>query len=79
MCAERYTVTEDLLKLSGRLRLITAQVDKAASNMSEPTSGEMQDAAFQSDEEEEDEDVDETVFGQDSDSSQNSGTGDDAK
>lgn len=47
--------------------------------MSEPTSGEMQDAAFQSDEEEEDEDVDETVFGQDSDSSQNSGTGDDAK
>jgi hypothetical protein len=26
MCAERYTVTEDLLKLSGRLRLITAQV-----------------------------------------------------
>lgn len=49
--------------------------------MSEPTSGEMQDAAFQSDEEEEDEDedVDETVFGQDSDSSQNSGTDDDAK
>ncbi|XP_066347970.1 uncharacterized protein [Miscanthus floridulus] len=76
MCAERYKATEDLLKLSGRLRLIMAQVDKAASNMSEPTSEEMQDAAFQSDEEE-DEDVDETVFGQDSDSSQNSD--DDAK
>uniref|UniRef100_A0A453I9A8 Uncharacterized protein n=1 Tax=Aegilops tauschii subsp. strangulata TaxID=200361 RepID=A0A453I9A8_AEGTS len=26
MCAERYTATEDLLKLSGRLRLIMAQV-----------------------------------------------------
>ena len=52
------------------------QVDKAASNMSEPTSEEMQDAAFQSDEEE-DEDVDETVFDQDSDSSQNSDHDDD--
>jgi len=26
MCAERYTATEDLLKLSGRLQLIRAQV-----------------------------------------------------
>ncbi|CAD6247876.1 unnamed protein product [Miscanthus lutarioriparius] len=76
MCAERYTATEDLLKLSGRLQLIMAQVNKAASNVCEPTSEEMQDAAFQSDEEE-DEDVDETVFDQDSDSSQNSDHDDD--
>lgn len=46
--------------------------------MSEQTSEEMQEAAFQSDEEE-DEDVDETVFGQDLDSSQNSDGDDDAK
>jgi U3 small nucleolar RNA-associated protein 5 len=47
--------------------------------MSEPASEEMQDAAFQSDEDK-DEDVDETVFGQDSDSSQHSDNNeDDAK
>lgn len=47
--------------------------------MSGPTSEETRDAAFKSDEEE-DEDVDETAFGQDSDSSQNSDDGgDDAK
>ncbi|WVZ56638.1 hypothetical protein U9M48_007134, partial [Paspalum notatum var. saurae] len=71
MCAERCKATEDLLKVSGRLRLIMAQVDKVPSSMSEPMSEEMQDASFQSDEEE-DEDIDETVFGQDSDSSQTS-------
>ncbi|OEL14461.1 hypothetical protein BAE44_0024514 [Dichanthelium oligosanthes] len=72
MCAERYTATEDLLKLSGRLRLIKAQVDKVANNASELPSEEMQDTAagIQSDEGEEE--VDEMVFGQDSDSSQNS-------
>nr|CAB3496183.1 unnamed protein product [Digitaria exilis] len=72
MCAERYGATEDLLKLSGRLRLIKAQVGKVANNTSELPTEEMQDAtAIQSDEEEEEE-VDEMVFGQDSDSSQNS-------
>ncbi|CAN6301203.1 unnamed protein product [Urochloa humidicola] len=72
MCAERYSATEDLLKLSGRLRIIKAQVDKGANNASELPSEEMQDAAaaIQSDEEEEEE-VDEMVFGEDSDSSQN--------
>ncbi|CAL4938998.1 unnamed protein product [Urochloa decumbens] len=73
ICAERYSTTEDLLKLSGRLRLIKAQVDKGANNASELPSEEMQDAAaaIQSDEEEEEE-VDEMVFGEDTDSSQNS-------
>ena len=49
------------------------QVDKAANNASELPSEEMQvaDVAAQSDEEE-DEEVDEMVFGQDSDSSENS-------
>jgi len=70
MCAERYMATEDLLKLSGRLQLIRAQADKAANNASELPSEEMQVAA-ESDEEEEEE-VDEMVFGQDSDSSKNS-------
>ena len=46
------------------------QVDKAANNASELPSEEMQVAA-ESDEEEEEE-VDEMVFGQDSDSSKNS-------
>ncbi|RCV45210.1 hypothetical protein SEVIR_9G439100v4 [Setaria viridis] len=74
MCSERYSATEDLLKLSGRLRLIKAQVDKVANNASEQPSEEIQDAAaaIQSEEEEEEEEVDEMVFGQDSDSSQNS-------
>jgi hypothetical protein len=31
MCAERYTATEDLLKLSGRLQLIRAQVSSILS------------------------------------------------
>jgi len=49
------------------------QVDKAANYASELPSEEMQvaDVAAQSDEEE-DEEVDEMVFGQDSDSSENS-------
>ncbi|GJN08126.1 hypothetical protein PR202_ga26018 [Eleusine coracana subsp. coracana] len=73
MCVERYSATEDLLQLSGRLRLIVAQVDKNAS-VSDPPTEEMQDAdaaAVQSDEED-DEEIDETVFGQDSDLSQTS-------
>ncbi|XP_062210965.1 uncharacterized protein LOC133912313 isoform X2 [Phragmites australis] len=70
MCAERYTAAENLLKLSGRLRLIMAQVNTVANNISDPPSEEMQDAAaVDSDEEDE---IDETVFGQDSDLSQNS-------
>lgn len=70
MCAERYAATEDLLKLSGRLRLIMAQVDKDAKDVSEPPSEEMLDAdAAQS---EEDEEIDEMVYGEDADSSQNS-------
>ncbi|KAK3147501.1 hypothetical protein QOZ80_3BG0283130 [Eleusine coracana subsp. coracana] len=73
MCVERYSATEDLLKLSGRLRLIVAQVDMNAS-VSDPPTEQMQDAdaaAVQSDEED-DEEIDETVFGQDSDLSQTS-------
>ncbi|XP_037430663.1 uncharacterized protein LOC119296366 [Triticum dicoccoides] len=64
MCAERYTATEDLLKLSGRLRLIMAQVDKDVKDVSAK-------AAVQSDEEEEDE-IDEMVYGEDVDLSENS-------
>ncbi|KAM3229098.1 hypothetical protein ACQJBY_060177 [Aegilops geniculata] len=64
MCAERYTATEDLLKLSGRLRLIMAQVDKDVKDVSAK-------AAVQSDEEEEDE-IDEMVYGEDVDLSGNS-------
>ncbi|KAL6901926.1 hypothetical protein ACP4OV_004802 [Aristida adscensionis] len=71
MCAERYAAAEDLLKLSGRLRLIMAQVDKVANNIPEVTSEDMQDAAALSDEDE-DEEMDETVYGQDPDSSQDS-------
>ncbi|KAF7054191.1 hypothetical protein CFC21_061913 [Triticum aestivum] len=63
MCAERYTATEDLLKLSGRLRLIMAQVDKDVKDVSAK-------AAVQSDEEEEDE-IDE-MDGEDVDLSENS-------
>uniref|UniRef100_A0A0A9CGK0 Small-subunit processome Utp12 domain-containing protein n=1 Tax=Arundo donax TaxID=35708 RepID=A0A0A9CGK0_ARUDO len=72
MCAERYTATEDLLKLSGRLRLIMAQVGKGANNLSELPSEEMQDAAAIQSDEEDDEQINETVFGQDSDASQTS-------
>ncbi|CAN6325488.1 unnamed protein product [Urochloa humidicola] len=72
MCAERYSTTEDLLKLSGRLRLIKAQVDKGADNASELPSEKMQDAAAAIESDEEEEEVDEMVFGEDSDSSQNS-------
>ncbi|KAF7042323.1 hypothetical protein CFC21_051960 [Triticum aestivum] len=64
MCAERYTATEDLLKLSGRLRLIMAQVDKDVKDVSSK-------AAVQSDEDEEDE-IDEMVYGEDVDLSENS-------
>ncbi|KAE8772845.1 WD repeat-containing protein 43 [Hordeum vulgare] len=62
MCAERYAATEDLLKLSGRLRLIMAQVDKDSIDVSAK-------AAVQSDEEEEDE-IDEIVYGEDVDLSE---------
>ncbi|KAL6644916.1 hypothetical protein ACP70R_016524 [Stipagrostis hirtigluma subsp. patula] len=72
MCAERYTTTEDLLKLSGRLRLISAQVDKVGNNVSEQPAEDMQDAAAPLSDEDEDEEIDETVFGQDSDLSQDS-------
>ncbi|KAM3313825.1 hypothetical protein ACQJBY_032995 [Aegilops geniculata] len=64
MCAERYTATEDLLKLSGRLWLIMAQVDKDVKDVSAK-------AAVQSDEEEEDE-IDEMVYGEDVDLSESS-------
>ncbi|TVU47379.1 hypothetical protein EJB05_06978, partial [Eragrostis curvula] len=71
MCAERYSATEDLLKLSGRLRLIVAQVDKNT-NVSDLPSEEMQDASAVESDEEEDEEIDETVFGEDSDLSRTS-------
>ncbi|XP_062215881.1 uncharacterized protein LOC133916284 isoform X2 [Phragmites australis] len=71
MCAERYTATGDLLKLSGRLRLIMAQVGKVA-NTSDLASEVMRDASAIQSDEEGDEEIDETVFGQDSDSSQDS-------
>ncbi|PNT77554.1 hypothetical protein BRADI_1g64927v3 [Brachypodium distachyon] len=69
MCAERYAATEDLLKLSGRLRLIMAQVDKDAKDVSDKVRGS---APAQSDEEEEEE-IDELVYGEDVDLSENSG------
>ncbi|KAF0902233.1 hypothetical protein E2562_014472 [Oryza meyeriana var. granulata] len=73
MCAERYKAAEDLLKLSGRLRLLMAQIYKDPNVVSEPPSEERRDsAAAQSDEEEEDEEIDETVYGEDADSSQTS-------
>lgn len=73
MCGERYKAAEDLLKLSGRLRLLMAQIVKDPNDVSELPSEEMQDsAAAQSDEEEEDDEIDETVYGEDADSSQTS-------
>ncbi|KAL5210859.1 hypothetical protein ABZP36_006482 [Zizania latifolia] len=71
MCTERYAATEDLLKLSGRLRLLMAQVDRDANNASARPSDEMQDFVAALSDEEEDE-IDETVYGEDADSSQNS-------
>uniref|UniRef100_A0A0E0CZB7 Uncharacterized protein n=1 Tax=Oryza meridionalis TaxID=40149 RepID=A0A0E0CZB7_9ORYZ len=67
MCGERYKAAEDLLKLSGRLRLLMAQIVKDPNDVSELPSEEMQ-----SDEEEEDDEIDETVYGEDADSSQTS-------
>uniref|UniRef100_A0ACD5WYZ7 Uncharacterized protein n=1 Tax=Avena sativa TaxID=4498 RepID=A0ACD5WYZ7_AVESA len=67
MCAERYAATEDFLKLSGRLRLIITQVNKDAQDVSV----EKQDSvAAPSDEEEEE--VDELVYGEDLGLSENS-------
>ncbi|XP_047090316.1 WD repeat-containing protein 43-like [Lolium rigidum] len=60
MCAERYAATEDLLKLSGRLRLIIAQVDKDAKDLSVKTQDSV---STLSDEEEEE--IDELVYGED--------------
>ncbi|KAL5217702.1 hypothetical protein ABZP36_018386 [Zizania latifolia] len=73
ICTERYAAAEDLLKLSGRLRLLMAQVDRDAYDASAPPSEEMQDSAVvQSDEGEESEEIDETVYGEGADSSENS-------
>ncbi|KAM0899200.1 hypothetical protein ACQ4PT_021495 [Festuca glaucescens] len=60
MCAERYAATEDLLKLSGRLRLIIAQVDKDAKDLSV----RKQDSVSTLSDEEEEE-IDELVYGED--------------
>uniref|UniRef100_A0A0D9VT25 Uncharacterized protein n=1 Tax=Leersia perrieri TaxID=77586 RepID=A0A0D9VT25_9ORYZ len=70
LCVERYKAAEDLLKLSGRLRLLQAQIDRDPNDVSEPPSEETQDPAAS--DEEEDEEIDETVYGEDADSSQTS-------
>ncbi|XP_015691299.1 WD repeat-containing protein 43 [Oryza brachyantha] len=70
MCVERYKAAEDLLKLSGRLRLLMAKIDRDP-NGSEPPSEEMPDSAAAQSDEEEDE-IDETVYGEDEDSSRTS-------
>lgn len=68
MCGERYEATGDLLKLSGRLRLIMAQVDKDGKDVSVKN----QDSAAALSDEEEEEEIDELVYGEDLDLSEKS-------
>ncbi|XP_077214068.1 transducin family protein / WD-40 repeat family protein [Tasmannia lanceolata] len=63
---------QPLLQLSGRLQLIMAQIDKAGHNMHQAISNEKVDES-----EEEDEDIDEFVYGEEEDESQGASSDDD--
>lgn len=64
------SATQSLLQLSGRLQLVTAQIDKATRLKTQPTLPENE--MIESDDEDEDEGVDEVLFGKEDDESPSS-------
>ncbi|XP_021725519.1 WD repeat-containing protein 43-like isoform X2 [Chenopodium quinoa] len=64
------SATQSLLQLSGRLQLVTAQIDKATQLKTQPSLPENE--MIESEDEEEDENVDEVMFGEEDDESASS-------
>ncbi|OAY78659.1 hypothetical protein ACMD2_20549, partial [Ananas comosus] len=74
MISVKCAATEELCKLSGRLQLITAQIDKAGSNVIIPPLGDMKPKEGEDEgDDEEDEEIDEIVYGEEDDASESSG------
>ncbi|XP_042518962.1 WD repeat-containing protein 43 [Macadamia integrifolia] len=74
MAEFRSVAVQPLLQLSGRLQLITAQIDKAVETRSRTVSNDQQ--LGENDDEDEDEDVDEFVYGEEDEESQSGSDGD---
>ncbi|KAJ0978524.1 hypothetical protein J5N97_013998 [Dioscorea zingiberensis] len=71
MASLKCSALQPLLKLSGCVQLIMAQINKAGDS-TQPLESDHQDGRSEHEDEDEDEDIDELVYGEDEDESQNS-------